>query len=136
MTRRTRILLELLGPAPVATLTAALIAAFASPRALADPKFLGGVLVVLGFAYVLAAIPSVLFALGMEFAFSRGLDPASWGAVLLAAGLGFLSGGGIGWTFRGDGWLSALTPLGAFAGAIVGLLVRYRSIRRPASASR
>jgi hypothetical protein len=127
LTRRRRIVIELLGPPLVATVLAALIALLREPGAIPTiPKweFLGGVLAVLAAAYVVAGIPSALFTIVMEVAFAKGLDPASWRTVPLAAGLGLLSGMGIVGFNPSYGAFVGLAILGLATGATIGLVVR------------
>jgi hypothetical protein len=119
--------MEFLLPPLVATVLAALIAVLRDPREI--PRipwsgFLGGGLVILVVAYVVASIPSALFTIVMEVAFAKGLAPGSWGAVALAAGLGLLSGAGIVGFDPSYGAFNGLVILGGVTGAIVGLLVR------------
>lgn len=126
MSRRARVALELLAPAAIASLLFAIGAAAAG----LDAAPLRALPFLLVFAYLFAAIPSLLFAVAMEVAFSRGLDPSSWRAVRLAALLGFLSGAAIALPFGARNALPSLalfSALGAAAGALVGLLVRAGS---------
>lgn len=124
MTRRRRIAIELLGPPLVATVLAALFAVAREPGTIPGWQFLGGMLVVLAGAYVVAGIPSVLFTSAMEVAFAKRLDPASWRTVPLAAGLGLLSGMGILGFNPSYGAFVGMAILGLASGAILGLLVR------------
>jgi hypothetical protein len=128
VTRRRRILVELLGPPLVATLLSALVA-IARGRGEIPDGFFGGALVVLAVAYVVAGIPSVLFTIVMEVAFAKGLDPSSWGTVPLAAGLGLLSGMGIVGFDPSYGAFEGLAIVGLSTGAILGLLVMAGSRR-------
>lgn len=133
MRRPARILLELLAPAAIASLL--LAAGWATAELDAEP--LRALPFLLAFAYAFAAIPSLLFTLAMEVAFSRGLDPSSGRAVRFAALLGLLGGAAIALAFGPRGALQNLalfSALGAATGALVGLLVRARSTRPPAPA--
>jgi hypothetical protein len=126
-TRRRRIAIELLLPPLVATVLAALIAILRDPREIPTipwSGFLGGGLVLLAVAYVVASIPSALFTLVMEVAFAKGLSPGSWATVALAAGLGLLCGAAIVGFDPSYGAFDGLVGLGVATGAIVGLLVR------------
>lgn len=127
MTRRRRIAIELLGPPLVATVLSALVALLREPGAIPTIpawEFLGGVLALLAVAYLFAGIPSVLFTVVMEVAFAKGLDPASWRTVPLAAGLGLLSGMGMVGFDPSYGAFDGLAILGLATGAILGWVVR------------
>ncbi len=80
----------------------------------------------LGLAYVVAGLPSLAFMLAMELAFARGVAPRSWAGVLLAGGIGALSGLWVSVVLRfavGGPVLRLLTVLGLSTGALVGLVV-------------
>lgn len=128
MRRWRRILVELLGPPPVATTLLALFAIAHEPGGPWTLDHLGGLLAILAFAYLLAAIPCVISTLVLEIAFARGLPPGSGRAVLLAAGLGLLSGvamAGFGASSAALEWMPAL---GAATGLALGAFVRWRSM--------
>ena len=80
-------------------------------------------------AYILAGIPSLIYAGVMEWRFARGLRPGSGAAIAWSTGLGGICGAGvIGALFRGagDGWvMPAFAIIGLIVGAIVGLIVRW-----------
>lgn len=90
-------------------------------------------------AYVLAIIPSAIYAALMEWRFARGLRPGSLAAIIWSSGLGGISGFAIiAVIFRGpgDGWIfAAFTLLGLVVGVIVGVLVR-RGTNDPSNALR
>jgi hypothetical protein len=87
------------------------------------------------FGYLLAGVPSLVFAAIMELAFAKGLDPCSGRSVLLSTFLGAASGVPIDMLMAGK--LTArpnalpLVMLGLLTGLAVGLLIRRWS--RPAS---
>lgn len=95
----------------------------------------GLVVVVTGYAYWFAGIPSLVYAAIMEWRFARGLDPRGWRSVGLSAVLGFISGGGImvclGWRRLWDPvpWL-IFGGGGAVVGFILGLLIKRLSSER------
>lgn len=142
MTRPKRIALEILGPpllgGGLVLVGWAVVALWnfltgATPIRW-DPQALAWVLVVLIYAYALAGIPSILYALVMEWWFSRGLNPASWRAVGLSAFLGFLAGGGMISVLSGFHLESALLAfwggLGSAVGFLLGLFIKVRSTPR------
>lgn len=138
-TRRRRIAIEFFLPPLVATVLAGFIAVLRDP--LEIPRipwsgFLGGGLVILVVAYVVASIPSALFTIVMEVAFAKGLAPGSWAAVALAAGLGLLSGAGIVRFDPSYGAFNGLVVLGGATGAIVGVLVKAAGRRADDAPSR
>lgn len=132
MRRRHRIALELLGPPLLGTVLFDLYMAAAALNL--------GVLVllpvVLFAAIPLAGLQTLGFAVVMELAFSSGLDPRSWRSVLLATGLGAVSGFPVelmrtgGRPFR-DAPLFVL--LGLAVGFVIGSLIRRWSAPSPPS---
>lgn len=125
--RLRRVAIELLGPPLVATVLLALFALLREPRAIPTipwPEFLGGVLAMLVFAYLVAGVPSALFTIVMEVAFAKGLDPGSWLAVTLAAGLGLLSGAGIVGFDPSYGAFDGMVVVGLATGTLVGVAIR------------
>jgi hypothetical protein len=128
MRRGTRIAVELLGPSLVASVLFVSAAAGAT-LSLEPLKMLPFLLF---FAYLFAGVPSVLFTLVLEVSFARGLDPATWPAVRLAAVLGLTCGCALALLFSGGlrdpGEPYAIFPaLGVATGAVVGAIVRARS---------
>jgi hypothetical protein len=137
VTRRRRILVELLGPPLVATIVMAFFALVGglAQGTLPGWQFWGGALVVLAGAFVVAAVPCVLFTIVLEIAFAVGLDPASWWTVLLAAGLGLLSGMAIVGFNPSYGAFEGLALIGTATGATLGFIVSTASKPRPTSPS-
>ncbi|MBW8782763.1 MAG: hypothetical protein JF599_12880 [Verrucomicrobia bacterium] len=90
-------------------------------------------------AYMLAGIPSIIYAVVMEIAFSHILSPRSWQAVMLSAILGLVSGELIGLVMnsldgRGDGephFIRTMLPLGLVVGFFMGILVKVLSKKEP-----
>ena len=122
MTRASRVTIELLAP-PLLGATPFLLMALLTWMP-------GMIPIVLLVAYVMAFVPSVVFTAALELAFWRGLDPRSGKAVLLAAGLGLLSGLAIGLVggFRGAADKAFLFGLiGLLVGTGTVLIVRWRS---------
>lgn len=141
LTRRRRIVLELLAPAP---LGAGLLFMVGLAKAVwerfpdgtwpgFDPRIFISFAIVVGFAYIFTGLQSIAYAIIMEWRFARGLDPRSWRSVGLSTLLGFLSGAAICvgyglqrsdsaalWVFFGGS--------GVAAGFILGLLVRRWSL--------
>lgn len=145
MTRRIRIIVELLAPGLIGTaLFLSLILGGAGlrpqtllrdweslPRSLLFPSY------VLLVAYMLTGIQSILYTLIMEWRFSRGLDPRSWRAVRLSSLLGFASGAVFVVTdgsFRPErlGLGVLLGGLGLVVGFLLGCLVKVCSAGRKA----
>lgn len=140
-TRRKRIALELLGPPAIgAVLIITVFAGLAAREviekgeALQRFKQVGQValMAVMG-AYLMAGVQSGLYALVMEWRFSRGLDPRSGKTVGLSSVLGFLAGAVIALAM---GWRNELLNpalwllhggLGLVVGAAMGLLIRLLS---------
>jgi hypothetical protein len=90
------------------------------------------------FAYLIAGIPSVIYALVMEWVFARGLNPTSACAVALSSALGALSGAAMiavlhlmsdSSQFGAEKWLvlAGFSALGLVVGAIMGVFVRWRT---------
>jgi hypothetical protein len=85
--------------------------------------------IILG-AYLAAGIPSVVYTVVMEIAFSRFLSPASWRAVLLSTVLGLLAGLLIGAVLNSidhgrDGEshvILTMLPTGMVVGFVMGIL--------------
>ena len=128
MSRPARIAVELLAPSAVASALFAVVMGALSGEA----KILGALPFILVFAYVFAGIPSALFALILEVAFSRGLDAGSWRTVGLAALLGLPCGCAMALLFSGglrnaSETFAIFPALGVVTGAIVGAFVRTRS---------
>lgn len=127
MKRPARIALEVLGP-PLLTGTILEIVALVSLREVGALKLF---VLFVAFAYFVAGIPSLLFAVLMELAFSRGLRPDGLRAVALAAVLGGASGLPIDMTLAGAVKVrpNALffMALGFVVGGLIGVLVRARS---------
>jgi hypothetical protein len=124
MNRPARITLEFLGP-PLVAATILEIVTVVSVRELAALKLFP---LFLGFGYLVAGIPSLLFAGIMEFAFSRGLRPDGHGAVALAATLGTASGLPIDMAMAGSVTVRPSAAffmiLGFLVGGAIGLLIR------------
>jgi hypothetical protein len=122
MTRASRVSIELFLPPLLGALPFLLIALVTWTP--------GMVPIVLLVAYVLAILPSMIFTVVLEFAFWRGLEPRSSAAVVLAAGLGLLSGLAIGLLggLRGAADKAfAFGLIGLLVGTSTALLVRWRS---------
>ncbi len=96
--RKKRIAWQVLAPAPLGVAVMVFPSAFWNAFFRADaPQVdwlqVGLVFVIYAFAaYIIAGIPSVIFAVLMEWAFALGLAPNSWVAVVLAGALGALAG--------------------------------------------
>ena len=134
MNRAKRIAVEVLAP-PTVAVAVLLVFECVMSR---DAVFLKpeSVLVSLAFSFVLAGIPSVVFAAVMELAFTKGVEVRSRRALFLAAGLGFLAGVVIARVIAGgfDNQRNAffLFPLlGALTGFIVGWMLRAFPGKRP-----
>lgn len=122
MTRTSRVFVELLVP-PLLGATPFLMMAILTGT-------LGLIPIILLVAYVMAGVPSVIFTAVLELAFWRGLDPRSWDAVLLGAGLGLASGLGIGLIggLRGAADKAFyFGVIGLLSGTGTALIVRWRS---------
>lgn len=89
------------------------------------------IVIVMAMAFMFAGVPSVIFAVVMEWRFSRELRPESGAAVVWASGLGGICGAAIILAvvpWLGNGWiLPAFSILGFVVGAIVGMLIRWRA---------
>jgi hypothetical protein len=90
----------------------------------------------LTFAYLLAGIPSIAFAVILEVAFMAGLDPRGDGFVRFASWLGLIAGLAMAAFARGRGGgahfttFLLLAPLGIAGGAFTALIIRWWSRRR------
>jgi hypothetical protein len=123
MRRPYRIAVEILAPPLVAWLLGVAILEHGWPTGrftAADLRALAGLL---GFAYVAAGLPSLVFALLMELAFARWFEPRSGLTLVLATGLGGLAGVAVSLILREAGVLQFLVILGLAAGAVVGLIL-------------
>jgi hypothetical protein len=79
---------------------------------------------ILTFAYLMAGIPSLVFAVILELAFMAGLDPRGEGLVRLASWLGLAAGLAMA-AFAGDfTTFILLAPLGIAGGAFTALIIR------------
>ena len=87
MKRAPRIVFEVFGPPAIASLV------FVGLFGMLGRVPLQLVLSIVMIAFVVALIPSAIYALAMEFSFSRGLRPSSWSSVGLSSLLGALAGG-------------------------------------------
>lgn len=127
MKRRARITLEFLGP-PLLAATILEVVALVSVREVVALELF---VLFLAFAYFVAGIPSLLFALLMELAFSRGLRPDGLRAVALAAVLGGASGLPIDMVLAGALEVRPralfFVALGFVVGGLIGALVRVWS---------
>jgi len=100
LTRGKRIALELLGPGLLGAASSGVAGAiiFAAKRGFTADSIQFGLMnlvtwpVVIPFAYVFAAVPSLAYAGIMEGCFASGLKPDSGRAVALSTGLGLASG--------------------------------------------
>jgi hypothetical protein len=117
------------------------------PRLLVEPSWgllhslLSYLLLYLMSAYIIAGAPALLYAAFMEWRFARGLEPASWRAVGLAALSGLVAGvgmiGSMQLFFGADGgrteaWIYAtFGTMGLLVGAIVGTIIRWLERRAP-----
>jgi len=98
---------------------------------------------IFGGAYMVAGIPSIIYAVVMETAFSRFFSPKSWRAVMLSTILGLFSGvliSGVAGALRighdtGHSvfvtLIPTMVPLGIFVGFLMGLLVKVLSETEP-----
>jgi hypothetical protein len=133
MTRWRRIGVMALGPPVVSgAMLVLFMPAFVSTKA--GTPFLQVVPVALLLALLFGVPPSALFAVVMEVAFARGLDPRRWPAALLATGLGGTTGVALGEfvanAFHGmqtGGIRMFLVAAGATAGLVVALAIRAGS---------
>jgi hypothetical protein len=78
-----------------------------------------------GFAYIIAGIPSLVYAAIMELAFSFGLSPRSWMAVLLSGLLGSVAGFSMIF-FEVNGNFFVLD--GLFVGLVIGAFIKRFSV--------
>ena len=139
MTRGKRIALEILGPPALGAglwdMTMAATMAWSAwvdgrPQAWSwqIAQVTGAVFL---FAYVFAGLPSLLYAAIMEWGFARGLNPASWRAVLWSSGLGLTSGLAIiGVASAGRAEFAAyalLGGLGLVVGFLLGWFIKWRT---------
>ncbi len=97
MTPLTRIAFEILAPAPLGLLglmlSAVMEGAFRRDLRLGMDWSIAGFYLLA--AYVIAGIPSLLYAFLLEWAFRAGVGPDSWTSVALSALLGALAGVGM-----------------------------------------
>lgn len=124
MKRSHRVALEILSPPLLAFGLAVLFFQLDGPGL--DAGDLRELAPLLGFAYLVAALPSLLFAATLELAFAGGLAPRSAFTVLLAGALGALGGAAVGLLLRigADGALMRyLVILGAATGTLVGVVI-------------
>ncbi len=136
MNRTCRVAVEILAPPLVAFALAVAFLQLEGPTlGTGDLKELAQLL---GFAYLVSILPSLLFAMLMEAAFARWFNPRSGLTVLLGAGLGALCGLGVNFILRNvhdEGLLRFLVALGVATGGVVGLVVfagaRLARERRP-----
>jgi hypothetical protein len=84
----------------------------------------------LTFAYLLAGMPSIAFAVILELAFMAGLDPRGEGFVRLATWLGFIAGLGMAAFVGGFTAFILFAPLGIAGGVFTALIVRWWSRRQ------
>lgn len=127
MTRAARISIELLAPPLLGASPFLLMAIVTGAFALIP--------VILLVAYLVAGLPSVVFALVLELAFWRGLEPRRPGAILLAGGLGLCAGIAIGLAPGAPTAAEKAAPLGLVglvAGVGTALIVRWRTTRAAA----
>ncbi len=136
MTRHKRIALELLGPALLASglvglvfLTEAGWAAIASGKLPQwNAQFVSGMGLFVVLAYLIAGIPSIIYATVMEWRFAAGLDPNSGRTVWLSTFMGLFSGASmvaVATSFHWD-WIawSFLGGMGAAVGLLLGLVIK------------
>lgn len=140
MKRPLRIILEVLGPPALGLLP---FYAMMAPDLIAEIAYghvnLQEHLVIVMGAYIVAGIPSILYTLAMETAFSRCLSPRSWRAVMLSVTLGLVFGVLIGaiMNFLDSGrdgephFIKTMLPLGLLVGLLMGILVRILTKRDP-----
>lgn len=87
----------------------------------------------LAFAYLFAGLPSLLYAVIMEWRFARGLNPASRRAVAWSSALGLASGLVIGGVLSGGrllfGAYAMFGGLGVAVGFLLGWFIKWRSDR-------
>lgn len=142
MNRIKRIALEVLAPP---ALGAALMSAWAIPAMLTESaarqswgemlsQGAAAFVMVLLYAYAFAGVPSVVYAILMEWYFSRGLDPRGWPAVGFSTLLGCLSGAAIllvmtqgnfeRWFWSSWFWCGLGAVVGFFNGALIRALAR------------
>lgn len=129
MTRTSRVMVELFAP-PLLGSTPFLFMATITGT-------VGMIPVILMFAYLVAILPSLIFTGVLEFAFWWGLDPRSPKAVLLAGGLGLISGIAIGLMPRVPTAAEKAVffgLIGMAAGTSTALFVRWRSAPRGGAA--
>lgn len=145
MKKWQRVLWEILGPAAIAATLLIAVVVVSDFRSPISENWVGWVrsvfsywLLYLMVGYVFAGIPSILYALVMEWRFARGLDPASGKSIILSASLGALSGAVIVIVmFLSSGqknhgaeqgiMFAILTALGLAVGAILGGFICWRT---------
>lgn len=150
MRRWKRVLLEVLAPPAIGGMIVWLVAIVASacdevPRLgwnrWANDTAVYAVLILVG-AYVVAGLPSLVFAGLMEWRFARGLSPSSKRVVGWTGSLGLVSGWSIAFIIAGSRptadliWpLVLIGCVGAVAGSLVGMFIRRGAIRRSCDGS-
>jgi hypothetical protein len=145
MKRWKRVLLEVLGPPAIGGMIVGIVAVVAGAwdevprlgwnRWMSDAAVYA-VLILVG-AYVVAGIPSLVFAGIMEWRFARGLSPASKRVVGWTGSLGLVSGWSIAFILAGNRptadliWpILLIGCVGAATGSVIGMLIRREAIRR------
>ena len=137
LTRRSRIALEILGPAPIGVLVS--IAGTGARNLWLRPEngipatdylmVLPGLIL---FAYLCVGIQSLFYMAILEWGFSRGLNPAGWRSVGLSTFLGLASGAAIAAAYGFDrsdvieSWITS-GGTGASVGLILGVLIKFLS---------
>jgi hypothetical protein len=120
LSRTKRVLIELFIPPLLGSAPFWLIAVFSGGG-------LNGVIFILFIAYLVALVPSLLFTVALEIAFSMGLDPRNSKAIWFAGFLGLAAGTACAAVFKLGKWLIILGPIGAVVGLAIGLIVWWRS---------
>ena len=86
---------------------------------------------VVGIAYLIAGIPSLIYTAIMETCFARGLSPASWRTVWLSTALGAIAGVSIITVLNREGHEPAMfvhrAVPGLLVGGSLGLIIRHLS---------
>lgn len=142
MTRNQRVTLELFGPALIhfALNVVLFKGEFFLETARGGLEGVIEMLMFLGYLVLTACltvcVPSILYALAMEWRFARGLEPRSWRSVDLSVLLGFAAGVVMSLPFFGMGsgifFMSVyFGAQGLAVGLIMGLLIRGLSPRQP-----
>ena len=138
MTRGQRIALQLFGPPLLGALTTLLPlmvgGAIVEGQEIENP--LETLILVIFYAYFVAALPTLTFTLVMECCFARGLKPGSWIAIGLSTALGGIAGALLGGLFSRSGasYMGAMFLTGgATTGFTIGVLIRLFESGRPES---